>query len=592
MIPPNESYLVSNTQRLKIFSRLAEYKIKSVGKIRMPKLKISLATIAFGLSALMSCNQMGKVEVKLSGPHGASRARLLKITPVVAKPGEIVSLVGASFSKSAAYKVKIPLLGGLTSEVPVTVADSSTASFEMPQGAGLGLKTAEFQASSKKSESFLIVADQPSNSLPILMDDASQICSTRQYIDRNGETKIGTKNCTGLSTDDNAKLIPGNIKSGVVISGVVGAYPSASFPLTDASSTSDLDAATFNAKIKSSASFEYWDSSGNRQSGSGDADITAGNIANGVSIFGENGSLSGGAAPNAWDLRAGVVVGSTTGLLKTDCRNGATPATYDMAGYPQAATANSGTDTITIMGHGYADNDTVRYYDDGTSIAGLSYSITYFVRNSTANTFQVSLTSGGVFINLTSNGSNVFFYRQGAGATDVWDSLDDFNGAATSIPTYPGWSAENLCLGLTTTASDPEVWLDVTTTGDGVTLSNCTTDAIHCSIKDKIAGNEWHKADTTDRNWTTALSYCDSLTYNGKTDWRLPTQKELMAAYNHGITSTVGGNWMTIGQMRLNYWSASSQADFINNAWFVEVGYGHTNSSARDSNYRVICVRP
>lgn len=558
-----------------------------------------LGCVTFVISGLTlpSCSRLSIFEFKLSRSNSMARPILSKINPLVAKPNDRVTLKGSGFSGSKTYKVEIPLTDEGTTKVPVTVLDSSTAYFEMPSGAGLGLKTAKLETSvqSQNSTSFLIVADQPSNTLPILITDQDRVCSTEEYIDRNGETLKGTKNCTGLSADDNAKLVSGNIKTGVVISGVVGAYPSISHPLIDASATSDLDAATFNAKVKSSAAFEYWDSNGVRQSGSGDADIAAGNIAIGVSIFGETGSLSGGASPSPWDLRAGVVAGGTTGLLKTDCRNAAIAATYDMSDYPRAASVNAGTETFTLASAAYANDTPVRFYAS-TSPSGISTTTTYYVMNSGGNSFQLSSAPSPAtsLVSISTTGANVFFYSQGSGTIDIWDTIDDMTGAATTRPTYTGWSAVNLCQGLTTAASDPQVWLDVTTNGDGVTPSNCAASPTHCSIKDKITNQEWLKTDGVNRNWTTALSYCDGVTYNGKNDWRLPTQKELTAAYTHGMASTVGGNWMTLSQMTaLPYWSASTVTQNIIYAWSVYLAEGFTGHNLKnEALYPVICARP
>ncbi len=222
------------------------------------------------------------------------------------------------------------------------------------------------------------------------------------------------------------------------------------------------------------------------------------------------------------------------------------------------------------------------------------YSTTYYVRNSTANTFKLSLTSGGVAIDITGNGSSVFVYKWGDAVTQIWDTIDDYSGYASSTPTYTGWSAaNNTCGGIESVADDANVWKDVTTTGDGVTASTCTATAAHCSMKDKISGLEWHKPDTTGRDWTTALSYCDSLSYNGKTDWRLPTQKELMATYTDGIMSTANAtNWITSGNLQQNYWSSSSNSFYISYAWYVNPANGNTNSATKYFPNRVICVRP
>lgn len=105
----------------------------------------------------------------------------------------------------------------------------------------------------------------------------------------------GATGCVAISTfkaADMTNVTVGNIKSGVTIAGVAGVYPNATYTLPGAvAGTADLDSATFNAKVKSATAFEYWDSAGTRQTGAGDADITAANIKTGVDIFSTTGTL-------------------------------------------------------------------------------------------------------------------------------------------------------------------------------------------------------------------------------------------------------------------------------------------------------------
>lgn len=71
-----------------------------------------------------------------------------------------------------------------------------------------------------------------------------------------------------------------------------------------------------------------------------------------------------------------------------------------------------GTDTITDTAHGLSESDEVYYNSNGnTAIGGLTSGQTYFVRNPTTNTYQLSATSGGSVIDLTSGatGSNHLF---------------------------------------------------------------------------------------------------------------------------------------------------------------------------------------
>jgi hypothetical protein len=68
-------------------------------------------------------------------------------------------------------------------------------------------------------------------------------------------------------------------------------------------------------------------------------------------------------------------------------------------------TADVATDFITSPAHGLADTTTIVFYG-GTPPGGLTEGTTYFVRDSTTNTFKVAATSGGVAIDLTSTGDN------------------------------------------------------------------------------------------------------------------------------------------------------------------------------------------
>jgi hypothetical protein len=763
-----------------------------------------------------------------TGNAATASASATSLKPITAKPGDIVSLTGTGFSSRQKNLVKITTARGEEVTAPVTVTSETTATFVMPEGTGLGLTSVALESNGKQMTGAMsFVANMASNALDIFIGDASEICSTKQYIDRNGEAQTGTKDCSGAVVDlsnltsgniksgvtingvtgtvtaapancsasgqqscvatgayyagsacsadgancflpsysvqsqplkainyssiDQTKMLDsltisgvtgtvairgswnlttafpgagyftgtsnapsattiltsttiagvagsataspancssagqqscvatgtyfagtactangsacylptytvssqplkaisydainssaasirsgttlgavagtladcstdgatgcvttssykstnmtnvtaGNIKSGVTIAGQLGDFPSATYRLTDDTATADLDAATFNAKVKSATAFEYWDSAGSRQTGAGDADIVAGNIKDMVSIFDTNGNYAS-AAPNAWDLRAGVTVGSTTGKLQVNCRNGATLATYDQGAPLSVSSIDTGTDYLTTAAaHGYSDNQTVMINYNSTAPGGLDYSTTYYVRNPTATTFQLSTTSGGAAIDITSGGTApimVYQFQLSSGTTDIWDTIDEYNGAATATPTYTGWTAaNNLCGGgIEAIVDDDRAWKDVTLAGTGA--ASCGGSPEKCSLKDKISGLEWHNPDSTGRNWSAALLYCDNLTYNTKSDWRLPTQKELVSAYIDGIMSTANAtNWITTTNLRQNYWSSSSQSTFITNAWSVNLAYGGPSLSDKSSTYRVICVRP
>ena len=96
------------------------------------------------------------------------------------------------------------------------------------------------------------------------------------------------------SITGDSHLTAGNIKNLVEVHGVIGGYPSSSYPLPSASGTSDLHSSTFQNQVKSSTGFEYWTSAGSYQTGAGDSDISAGNLVSGVDIFGTVGTQSTG----------------------------------------------------------------------------------------------------------------------------------------------------------------------------------------------------------------------------------------------------------------------------------------------------------
>jgi surface protein len=75
-------------------------------------------------------------------------------------------------------------------------------------------------------------------------------------------------------------------------------------------------------------------------------------------------------------------------------------------------TLQGGADTVTRTSHGYINGDTVRFYNIVTT-TGISANTPYFVIDSTANTFKVSLTFGGSAINLVDDGSATLLpYKQ------------------------------------------------------------------------------------------------------------------------------------------------------------------------------------
>jgi len=96
--------------------------------------------------------------------------------------------------------------------------------------------------------------------------------------------------------------------------------------------------------------------------------------------------------------------------------------------------------------------------------------------------------------------------------------------------------------------------------------------------------------DTTTRNWSDAIAYCEGLSYGGYNDWRLPNFNEL---YNLADRSTYNPSISSVFQNVASsyYWSSTTGASDTSNGWDVNFLNGFvTWDDKTDTNY-VRCVR-
>lgn len=107
-------------------------------------------------------------------------------------------------------------------------------------------------------------------------------------------------------------------------------------------------------------------------------------------------------------------------------------------------------------------------------------------------------------------------------------------------------------------------------------------------VTDTATGLVWQKSYVEDKTWQEALSYCESLTYAGYSDWRLPDKNELTSLVNYKKYYPASN----FPDMPSNtFWSSSTEVYGTDVAWYVEFFNGRVYCPSKLNSYSVRCVR-
>lgn len=111
------------------------------------------------------------------------------------------------------------------------------------------------------------------------------------------------------------------------------------------------------------------------------------------------------------------------------------------------------------------------------------------------------------------------------------------------------------------------------------------------TVVDKGTGLEWQKSDdATPRNWQDALAYCENLSLDSKTDWRLPSIRELKSIVDVNRYYPVIDPAFSC--QLSSYWSSTTVADYpTTSAWHVHFGNGDDIWDLKAKAHNVRCVR-
>ena len=185
---------------------------------------------------------------------------------------------------------------------------------------------------------------------------------------------------------------------------------------------------------------------------------------------------------------------------------------------------------------------------------------------------------------------------------------DDWNCAANNAEAEgacaagdPEYTGEESSWSSSTDATPPDVldsgkvykdertglyWSDKATTTItnefGTTIDECTDNAIINGTCDPCSFSTKGNAITLccDLDLDCSANGCSS-----STDWRLPTQKELMQAYIDGAANN-------LPSPNSYFWSSTESYSNTDYAWYVTLYYGYTSNGTKTSTRGVRCVRP
>ena len=105
--------------------------------------------------------------------------------------------------------------------------------------------------------------------------------------------------------------------------------------------------------------------------------------------------------------------------------------------------------------------------------------------------------------------------------------------------------------------------------------------------QDTSESANWKKRKT----WDIAKAYCADLTLAGKSDWRLPTIKELQTIVNNKYHHTNIIKGFKHASPYPRHWSSSQYVSDDKVAWYVAFGDGETRYSYKSKKMLVRCVR-
>lgn len=111
-------------------------------------------------------------------------------------------------------------------------------------------------------------------------------------------------------------------------------------------------------------------------------------------------------------------------------------------------------------------------------------------------------------------------------------------------------------------------------------------------VTDGTTKLEWQDdAVSSTLGWASAIDYCENLTLDTHSDWRLPNIKELTSIVDDTKSHPSIDNTVFQNTPSGHYWSSTTTAGNSSSMWYVDFNYGHQLGNDKSAFYNVRCVR-
>ncbi len=127
-----------------------------------------------------------------------------------------------------------------------------------------------------------------------------------------------------------------------------------------------------------------------------------------------------------------------------------------------------------------------------------------------------------------------------------------------------------------------------TDNSDGTVKDNATS-LVWQKCSQGLSGTSCSSGTATVSTWTSAVSYCNSLSLASKT-WRLPNVNELKTIVDYTKTSFLIDSTAFPATIANYYWSSTTSAAPTTNAWAVYSVFGYVNGGNKTDSLYVRCV--